>query len=423
MPASRNYPANTYRFRASSHFLYLVGVGVEGAVLAVADEESQLFLPDRDALDDLWHGPLPSRRELAQLLGVDVQPLSQLSAFLSDRIPALAPCMHSQGLTSVRAVRASRPIQAKEGDLRLAQAMIELRLTHDQEALEEIRRAASVSVDAHRSGMRATRRSSFEREVCAVMESACAHAGFGTAYGSIVTVHGEVLHNHEHHHPLVPGDLLLADVGSESDTGYASDITRTWPVSGRFSQSQRDIYQLVLAMQEAAIAKVAPGVRYRDVHLTAARVLVDGLCQLGILRGQVDALVEDGTYALFFPHGVGHLLGLDVHDMEDLEDLAGYAEGRSRSKQFGLSYLRLDRDLAPGMVVTIEPGFYQVPSLLSDPTRVGLSAAALDQTRLSQFRDIRGIRIEDDVLVTENGRRVLSEAVPKTVADIEALRG
>jgi Xaa-Pro aminopeptidase len=229
------------------------------------------------------------------------------------------------------------------------------------------------------------------------------------------------LHNHHHHHPLQAGDLLLADVGAESDTGYASDITRTWPVSGRFSDSQREIYQLVLAMQDAAIARVAPGVRYRDVHLAAARVLVDGLCQLGVLRGEVDALVEDGTYALFFPHGVGHLLGLDVHDMEDLGDLAGYAPGRTRDKQFGLSYLRLDRDLVTGMVVTIEPGFYQVPSLLADPARVGLSMSAVNRERLARYQDVRGIRIEDDVLVTDRGREVLTGALEKKPDDVEAL--
>jgi Xaa-Pro aminopeptidase len=162
-------------------------------------------------------------------------------------------------------------------------------------------------------------------------------------------------------------------------------------------------------------------VRYRDVHLAAARVLVDGLVQLGVLRGQVDALVEDGVHALFFPHGIGHLLGLDVHDMEDLGDRAGYAPGRARSAQFGLGYLRLDRDLAPGMLVTIEPGFYQVPSLLAAPARFGLSDRALDRGRLAAFSDVRGIRIEDDVLVTDGAPRVLTSALPKRADLVEQL--
>jgi Xaa-Pro aminopeptidase len=168
---------------------------------------------------------------------------------------------------------------------------------------------------------------------------------------------------------------------------------------------------------------VRPGVRYRDVHLVAARTLIDGLVQLGILRGEVDSLLSDGAHALFFPHGIGHLLGLDVHDMEDLGDAAGYAEGRTRSAQFGLGYLRLDRDLTPGMLVTIEPGFYQVPSLLSDPERVGLSGRALDRGKLAPFADVRGIRIEDDVLVTEHGAEVLTRALPKGAREIETLVG
>jgi Xaa-Pro aminopeptidase len=232
-----------------------------------------------------------------------------------------------------------------------------------------------------------------------------------------------VLHNHRHDNVLAAGDLLLADVGGESDTGYAADITRTWPVSGRFSASQRTLYELVLAMQGAAIAAVRPGARYRDVHLVAARTLIDGLVQLGVLEGQVDALLEDGAHALFFPHGIGHLLGLDVHDMEDLGDRAGYAVGRTRSAQFGLSYLRLDRDLVPGMLVTIEPGFYQVPSLLADPARVGLSDRALNRSKLAAYADVRGIRIEDDVLVTDTGCRVLTEALAKTPSEVEALVG
>jgi Xaa-Pro aminopeptidase len=218
------------------------------------------------------------------------------------------------------------------------------------------------------------------------------------------------------------GDLLLADVGAETPDGWAGDVTRTWPVGRRFSATQRDAYELVLAANRAATAAVAPGVRYRDVHLTACRVLAEGLVSLGILRGDPDELVADGVHALFFPHGVGHLLGLDVHDMEDLGDRAGYAPGRSRSSQFGLSYLRLDRDLQPGMAVTIEPGFYVVPAILRDPT---LSAAAGDRlvrAALERFSDVRGIRIEDDVLVTETGHDVLTSDIPSSVADVEACR-
>lgn len=392
---ARNYPANPYPFRASSHFLYLVGQAIEGAALWLDGERAVLLLDPVDPDAALWHGPLPSPEELGQALGLEVAGHEALP-----------------GLSRGRAV-------ATLGDADLAQALVDLRLVHDAAAIGELRSAAAVSVRAHERGMRVTGVGVHEQEICAAMEHEIARAGCGLAYGSIVSVHGEVLHNHLHDNVARAGDLLLADVGAESASGYASDITRTWPVSGKFSASQREIYSLVLAMQTAAIDQARAGVRYRDVHLAAARVLVDGLVQLRVLAGAVDALVEDGVHALFFPHGIGHLLGLDVHDMEDLGDRAGYAPGRTRSKQFGLSYLRLDRDLVPGMAVTIEPGFYQVPSLLADPARVGIDARPLNRSVLARYADVRGIRIEDDVLITNGAPDVLTAALVKQPDEVE----
>jgi Xaa-Pro aminopeptidase len=259
-----------------------------------------------------------------------------------------------------------------------------------------------------------------ESAVRAAMEHEIVAAGGAPAYGSIVSVHGEVLHNDTHFGTCAEGDLLLADVGAESEDGWASDVTRSWPVSGRYSPTQRAIYDVVLAANRAAIGAVRPGARYRDVHLTAARTIAEGLVALGVLRGEPDALVAAGAHALFFPHGVGHLLGLDVHDMEDLGDRAGYAPGRTRSPQFGLSYLRLDRDLAPGMCVTIEPGFYVVPAIFDDPGLAPLAAQYVDRAVLARFADVRGIRIEDDVLVTDDGAEVLTRAIPKDAAEVEA---
>jgi Xaa-Pro aminopeptidase len=402
--------------------LYLVGLPIEGARLWLEDGRAVLLVPPWDPADELWHGALPALSELAEQLGLDVLEETALARLAAGRDVACPPVLDAEDRTQIALALQRSPAELgrAERDVPLLEALVRTRLAHDAAAVHELRRAADVSVQAHRAGMACTRSAQFEREVCARMEAECARVGFGTAYASIVTVHGEVLHNHHHHHPLQPGDLLLADVGAETDTGYAADITRTWPVSGRFSATQRELYQLVLAMQQTAIAMVAPGRRYRDVHLAAARVLVDGLTQLRILQGDVDALVEDGAHALFFPHGIGHLLGLDVHDMEDLGDRAGYAPGRTRSTQFGLSYLRLDRDLCPGMLVTIEPGFYQVPSLLRDPARVGLSDRALNRERLAAFADVRGIRIEDDVLVTDAGCEVLTGALAKTPDEIEA---
>ncbi len=222
---------------------------------------------------------------------------------------------------------------------------------------------------------------------------------------------------------LAAGDLLLADVGAESVGGFAGDVTRTWPVSGRFSPSQRAYYEVVLRAQKRAIEAVKPGARYLDVHLLASTELVKGLCELGVLRGDPSELIAEGVQALFFPHGIGHLLGLDVHDMEDLGDRAGYAKGRTRSKQFGLCYLRLDRDLVPGMAVTIEPGLYHVPAIFSHPELSKLVAKHVNQTELKKYSDVRGIRIEDDVLVTQTGHEVLTRAIVKEAGDVERAVG
>ncbi|HEX5659614.1 MAG TPA: aminopeptidase P family protein [Polyangiales bacterium] len=415
----RNYPANPFPFRASSHFLYFVGEAIEGAALWLDGERAVLLLdvPDPDAT--LWHGPVASWAELGGRTELEVAGYDALPALRRGRPVETVPVRGELALEVGRLLERDPSTLGSETDGPLLSAIVSLRIAHDERAIEEMRSAAAVSVRAHEVGMRVTRPGVSELEICAAMEHTIARAGCGLAYGSIVSVHGEVLHNHLHGNVAQAGELLLADVGAESASGWASDITRTWPVSGRFSATQREIYALVLAMQTAALAQVRPGARYLDVHLAAARALIDGLVQLKILRGQVDALLEDGAHALFFPHGVGHLLGLDVHDMEDLGDRAGYAPGRTRSKQFGLSYLRLDRDLIPGMAVTIEPGFYQVPSLLADPPRVGLSDRTLNRAELAKYADVRGIRIEDDVLVTPAGHEVLTQALAKTPDEVE----
>lgn len=407
-PPSRNYPANTYDFRASSHFLYLVGVPLVGASLLLHEGRAELFVPMPEPDDALWHGEQPGLDALAAATGVDViRPTAELAARLAavgtlGRLPAPAVGMRT------------------DGDERLIDAMITLRLRHDDFAVHELRRAAAVTARAHAAGQRATRDGVAVAAVRAAMEQEILAADFTTAYASIVTVRGEVLHNHDRSGRCQAGDLLLADVGAETDSGWAGDVTRTWPVRGSFSASQRAIYEVVLQAQKAAIAAVRPGVRYRDVHLTASRVLCAGLCDVGLLRGDVDGLVERGAHALFFPHGIGHLLGLDVHDMEDLGDRAGYGPGRGRSSQFGLCYLRLDRDLQPGMAVTIEPGLYFVPAILNNPTLTAPFADALNRDALAGFADVRGIRIEDDVLVTASGHEVLTAAIPKEVSAVAA---
>ncbi|AUT04254.1 Xaa-Pro aminopeptidase [Nostoc sp. CENA543] len=419
----RNFPANPYPFRASSHFLYFAGVPLPNAAIRLEAGKLELFMDDPEPSSALWHGELPKREEIAAIIGADVaKTLSELKHRGKD---AASIPVQNYRTTLVQSQilqrQVSSPYDLEGRDRELAKAIATLRLTHDAGALTELRQAAAISIEAHKAGMAATPQAKLEAEVRAAMEGVIIAHNMTTAYNSIVTVHGEVLHNETYHHPLQPGDLLLADVGAETPMGWASDITRTWPVSGKFSPTQRDIYELVLATHDACIAKIQPGVEYRDIHLLAAQVIAEGLVNLGILNGNPQDLVEMDAHALFFPHGIGHLLGLDVHDMEDLGDLAGYETERKRSDRFGLGYLRLNRPLKSGMLVTIEPGFYQVPAILNHPQHREKYQNVVNWERLSQFADVRGIRIEDDVLVTSTGAEVLTAALPNQAQAVENL--
>ena len=390
---SRNFPANQYPFRASSHFLYFAGIAIESAVIQLHNGKLTLYVDNPHPGSALWHGESPTRDNLAATIGAEyTHPLSELPHVITNQF-----------------------------DTEIINAIITLRLQHDEYAISEIRNAVEVTTRSHIAGMKATRQSKTEAEVRSAMESVILSHNMTTAYNSIVTVHGEVLHNEHYHHPIQPTDLILADVGAETQNGWAADVTRTWNASGKFSSTQRDLYNVVLAAHDAAIAAIKPGVEYKDLHLLACLKLAEGFVDLGILKGDAQTLVDRDAHALFFPHGVGHLLGLDVHDMEDLGDAAGYANGRTRSDRFGLGFLRLDRPLQTGMVVTIEPGFYQVPAILNDPKNREKYNDVVNWKCLEQYNDVRGIRIEDDILVTDRGFEVLTQDIPVTIDQLESL--
>jgi Xaa-Pro aminopeptidase len=421
--SARNFPANTYAFRASSHFLYFAGLPLDNAVIRLESGQLTLFMDDPTASDRLWHGTRLTRDQVAAAIGAEAAyPLYRLKSFADDAatIPVQDAATRLQQSRLLN--RMITPTEALQGvDAQLAEAIVSLRLSHDAAAIAEMRRAAAVTVAAHQAGMQATRTARTEAQVRAAMESVILAHNMVPAYSSIVTVQGEVLHNDRYHNPVQAGDLLLADVGAETEWGWASDVTRTWPVSGQFSPTQQQIYQIVLAAHNLCIQQARAGVEYYDLQTMAATVMAAGLVDLGILRGRAEDLVEQDAHTLFFPHGIGHLLGLDVHDMEDLGDRAGYAPGRMRSDRFGWGYLRLHRPLSPGMVVTIEPGFYQVPALLNDPERRQRYHEIVNWERLQQFADVRGIRIEDDVLITAAEPEVLTAALPTDLEAIEEL--
>jgi len=269
--------------------------------------------------------------------------------------------------------------------------------------------------------MRAARPGRKEYEIVAEIAGVALSHGARLSFPPICSVHGETLHNPFHRNELNDGDVLLLDSGAETPRYNASDITRTFPVGGTFSSQQRQIYEMVLRAQHAAIEAIEPGVKYLDVHLIAARSFASDLKAAGLMRGDVDEAVDEGAHALFFPHGLGHMLGMDVHDMENLEErLVGYRPGLDRSSQFGLGYLRLARELEPGFVVTVEPGLYFIPALIDQWQADGTHEDFLNFAEIDKFRNARGYRIEDDVLVTESGNRILGAPIPKTVDEVEA---
>ncbi|MBX7117231.1 MAG: aminopeptidase P family protein [Myxococcaceae bacterium] len=436
---ARNYPQNPFPFRADSNFLYFFDSPEPGSA-AWFDPGAgtvTLFIPQRTLDDTVWHGPRASFDEVKAAQGVDaVRATEGLEAFVLEaargrsvdaiavadaRANYRARALTGQDLVFEDASRVGRP------DVVLAVSA--LRMTKDAEEIAHMRATAEVTREGHLAAMAATQKGRDEQWLVGALEGVFARHGCVPAYRTILSVRGEVLHNHDHRNELLDGDMVLLDGGAEGVAGYCSDVTRCWPVNGRFSSAAAEVYDCVLAAQQAAIARVRAGVRYRDVHTTASLELAKGLVAMGLCKGDPAALVESGAHALFFPHGIGHLIGLDVHDMEAFGDLIQYPNGRRRSTQFGTAYLRLDADLEPGMTVTIEPGLYFVPAIIRSSEFRQKFAGQVDFERAEAFlkmnngRGFGGIRIEDDVLCTGAEPVVLTEAIPKQRGALEPLIG
>lgn len=303
----------------------------------------------------------------------------------------------------------------------LIRAVVRQRSVKSQAEVAQIEQALEICHAMQTAAMQAVRPGVVERRIVALMEGLVIERGARLSFPTIFTVHGETLHNHDHGNVMQEGDIVINDSGAESPLHYAGDITRTIPVSGRFTPQQRDIYTIVLNAQAAAIAAIRPCVLFRDVHLLACEVLAAGLKDLGLMRGDPRQAVAAGAHALFFQCGLGHMLGLDVHDMEGLgEDYVGYTEAIRRSSQFGLQSLRLARTLEAGFVVTVEPGLYFIPQLIDQWRAERRLEEFIEYEAVERFRGFGGVRIEDDVLVTENGCRVLGPTIPRTIEEVEA---
>ncbi len=424
--ASRTYPANPYPFRQSSHFLYYTGLNAPDlALLMLPGGEEILFGLPEDPDDLIWHGPHPSIKDFANDAGIGrTEDIGRLKATLgklkgSHEIHYTPPIRGDQALVLGDLLDVAPAGVGAGASMPLARAIVEQRSIKTDEEVAEIEEALEITAKMYEVAFRLAGPGKVESEVAGAMQGVALAHDSAQSFCPIVSIRGEVLHNESYLNTMNAGDLLLIDSGNESKNFYASDITRTIPVSGTYSEQQRGVYQTVLNAQLAAIEATSPAISNRDAHLIAARTITEGLKSLGLMKGDVDEAVNAGAHALFFCHGLGHMLGLDAHDMEDLGDVVGYPEDQKRSKQFGLSFLRLAKKLKPGFVITFEPGVYFVPALIDRWKAEKKHEAFIDYKKLEEYRGFGGVRIEDDILITEDGCRVLGPGIPKTIEEVE----
>ncbi len=424
-----NYHDNTYHYRQDSSFLYFFGINKPG-FYGVCDVDSgkDTIYGDDFAIDDIiWMGEQPTVKEIGAEVAVDLTAtiatlaVDLQAAVKSGRTIHILPTYRGDHVIRLaELLTVSCEEVQKYVSKELIVSVVNLRSVKDRYEIEEIDKAVDVTGLMHTTAMKMGFPGNFERELSGAIEGIALSHGGPVAFPVILSMDGQTLHNHYHGNELVEGRMVVCDAGAETSMGYAGDITRTFPVGGRFSSQQKDIYNIVLAANTRTIEATAPGETYRDVHLMAAKIIATGLKELGIMKGDVDEAVAAGAHALFFPHGLGHMLGLDVHDMEGLgENYVGYTDSLKKSDQFGLAYLRMGRKLEPGFVITNEPGCYFIPALIDQWKGEKKFRQFIDYDKVETYLGFGGVRIEDDVLITDQGRRVLGTPIPKTVEEVE----
>ena len=427
--SSMNYGANTYHFRQDSSFLYFFGINKPGfyGVCDVDGDQDRLYGDDFTIDDIIWMGEQPAVSDLAEEVAVESSAsLNDLAAFLKQALQSgrkvhLLPTYRGDHVVKLAQLMGVNYEEvSKLVSQELIASVVKLRSIKDQYEISEIEKAVDVAWIMHTTGMKMAYPGNFERELAGAIEGIALSHGGPVSFPVILSMDGQTLHNHYHGNELTEGRMVVCDAGAETAMCYASDITRTYPVGGKFSMQQKEIYNIVLQANSETIKASLPGRPYREVHLMAARIIASGLKELGIMKGDLDEAVAAGAHALFFPHGLGHMLGLDVHDMEGLgENNVGYRESLKRSDQFGLAYLRLGRELEPGFVVTNEPGCYFIPALMDQWKGEKKHSQFINYDQVEKYRGFGGVRIEDDVLITDTGSRVLGTPIPKTVDEVE----
>ncbi len=426
---SFNYPANTYSFRQDSHFLYFFGLSHPGfAGIIDADEgKDYIFGNDVDIEDIIWMGEQPLVADMAAEAGVThTAPYAELTDFLKQAIGKGRKIHYLPPYRGETKIELSDWLGIPVSGLKagasvdLIKAVIALKEVKDSYEIAELEKAADAAYRMHTTGMKMCMPGIKEQEVAGTMEGIALALSGPVSFPIILSMDGQTLHNHYHGNILTEGRMVVIDAGCEMLSGYCSDITRTVPVGGKFNARQAGIYQAVLDANMAVIEALKPGIRYYDMHMLAARTLTAALKEIGLMKGDVDAAVAAGAHTLFFPHGLGHMLGMDVHDMEGLgENYVGYDETITRATEFGTAYLRLAKTLKPGFVLTVEPGCYFIPALIDQFRAEGKFTEFINYDLVETYKDFGGIRIEDDVLITETGCKVLGKPIPKTIAEVE----
>ncbi len=427
--SSFNYPANIYHFRQDSNFLYFFGLDHPdlAGIIDVDENKDYIFGNDVDMDDIIWMGPQPAMKDRAAKVGVEhTTPLNELVETINKakakgrKIHFVPPYRGESYMQMEELLRIPFAEIRNNVSEELIKGIVKLRSVKDEYEIAEIEKAVDIAYEMHTTSMRMAVPGRIEREIAGTIEGISLAKGGPVSFPIILSINGETLHNHYHGNVLKEGRMMVTDAGAETTMHYSSDITRTVPVGGKFNDRQKDIYEIVLKANMEAIEATRPGVSNRELHRLAAKVITSGLKDLGLMKGNVDDAVANGAHAMFFPHGLGHMMGLDVHDMEGLgENYVGYDENTQRSEQFGTAFLRMGREHQPGFVFTIEPGIYFIPALINQWRNEGKYNDYINFDKVESFKDFGGIRIEDDILVTNDGYRVLGKPIPKTVQEIE----
>lgn len=427
-----NYPSNSYKFRQDSSFLYYFGLHREGLVGVIdADERREYLIGDDIDIEDIvWFGQVDSVADMAAQTGVlNSAPMKELATLVEKarkqgrKIHFLPPYRHDLMIQLMDLIGIHPSQQREAASVELIRAVIDQRAVKSEGEVEEIERACAIGYEMHTTAMKMCRPGVTEQEIAGRISGIASSKGCIVSFPSILSMHGEIMHGYPSPRPLEAGRLMLCDAGAETNENYCSDNTRTTPISGKFTQRQREIYQIVVDCHDYALTLARPGVKWWDVHFGVARIMTERLKELGLMKGDTEEAVKAGAHAMFFPHGLGHMMGMDVHDMEGLgQQYVGFDdEVRPRLDQFGTNALRCGRRLQEGWVMSDEPGIYFIPALIDEWRAKGHCKDFLCFDKIETYKDFGGIRLENDILITKEGCRMLGkQIIPYHINDIEA---